>query len=149
MNKYKLLSIVLLCFSLMVLANGRAFAERDCTRQVSSSDGIKDIDIDCSSSHTVTTDNFWNQFLTGALIQRLEDSVRLNMENMQDKMSAIFSSEDNAKQAAADMKEKEQEAISDQQIKQEQEQAQMENLKEQQAIQKDRQSSMQGGWGVK
>jgi hypothetical protein len=143
MPKLKLWNIALFCFSLMLLASTPALAERNCTRQVSTSDGTKDITTDCSSSYTVSSDDFWNRYYFSTLVRNLEDNLHSNMQLIQDKMAAIFSLQDHAKQVGADMKVKEQERMEYQQDRQLQQEDQMESLRDRQEMQKEQQSSLQ------
>lgn len=142
MDKYKFLSIALLCFSFIVLTNQLAFAERSCTRQVESSDGIKTITTDCSSSYTQTSDNFWNRFLFSTLAQNLKDNVQWGMQIIQDRLANIFSAQDHSEQIAAETKRKQQDAMEAQQTKREQAEARLEDLKERQEMQKERQQDL-------
>lgn len=145
MNKCKLLKMVLLCFSFVVLTDGLASAERDCTRQVERSDGTKTVTVDCSSSYTETSQDFWNRYLYSTLVQNLKNSLRWDMQYMQDRLSEIFSTREHSSQVMADMKEKEQETADAQQMKQQQQESRMEDLKERQEMQKEHQQSVMQG----
>lgn len=137
MNKYKPLILVLLCFSFVVLTSGLAFA--DCTKQVVNADGTKTITTACASTKTEASDNFWNRYLFTSLEKNLQDSIRWQMQNIQDQLAKIFSAQQHSKQVAADVKEKEQEMRDAQQEKQQQQQIQIDNLKDQQAMQREQQ----------
>jgi hypothetical protein len=138
-------TIMLFLFSFVMLTTGLAFAEHECTRQVSSSDGTKFINVDCTSSYTVTSEDFWNRYLFSTLVSNLRSSVHWGVENFQARLAEIFSGQDHSRQIAADMRDKEQEAIEDQQAKHQQEVVQLEDARERQAMQKQQQQdSMQG-----
>jgi hypothetical protein len=129
MKGRKFLSVVLFSFSFVVLANCLAFAERDCTRQVSYSNGTKDISVDCSSSYTQNANSFWG-------------SLYWSIQNMRDRFSQIFSLQDRSKQVTADMKEKEQDAREIQQSKHQDQESQAEDLKDRQEMEKQQQQDL-------
>jgi hypothetical protein len=143
MNNCKFLQKVLLGFLFVMLTNGLAFAERVCTNHIVTSNGVKEITTDCSSTYTQTSENFTNQFLFTTLIDNLRDRVNSGVQDFQDRLAAIFSSQAQAQQIASDLREKEQEEMETQQMKRQEQEIQLENLKYQQQVQKDQQASMQ------
>jgi hypothetical protein len=143
MNKGKFLFTLLCGFTFVMLINGLAFAEHECTRQVVRSEGDIDITTDCSASYSQTSENFTNRFLFSTLISNLRNNVNWGLENLQDRLSEIFSNQDKAKMIAHDLKEREEEAREAQQIRIQGEETQIADLKDRQEVQKERQESMQ------
>jgi len=143
MDKFKIFSKAMLGFAFIMLTSSLAFAERDCTRHVVRSDGTVDITVDCSSSYQQTSENFTNRYLFETLIDNLKNSVSWGMEDLEQKYSALFSSQDKAKQFASDTQEKEQNARDAQEIKLEGQETRLQDLKDRQEFQKEQQESMQ------
>ncbi len=143
MDKFKFFGKALLGFAFIMLTCTLAFAERDCTRQVVRSDGTVDITVDCSSSYQQTSENFTNRYLFETLIENLKNSVSWGMQDLEEKYSALFSSQDKAKQFAYDTQEKEQSARDSQQIKLLGQETQMQDLKDRQEYQKEQQEALQ------
>lgn len=92
-------------------------AERMCTRQVMTSDGIKNITVDCTSSYSQTSESFRNRYLYQALMETLLEKVEEEREEQQTK-------------------------IQDEQTKIQDQQARLEDLKEQQEMKKEQQEDL-------
>src|SRR4029077_15688526 len=94
----RFLIIVLFLFSFVMLINSLAYAERECTRQVTGSGGTKSITIDCSSSSTETSENFTNRNLFSTLASNLMDRIHSGIQDFRAKLAAIFSSREHSEQ---------------------------------------------------
>ncbi len=134
MNERKFLSIVFLWFSFVMLTNDLAFAERQCTHQViNNSDGTKTIITNCSSSYTKTqapgAENFRDRYFFSTMVDNLFNRVNRGIQNIQDQSVGSSSTQVIADQTAADSRQKEQEAIDAQRIKQQEQEARLENSK--------------------
>lgn len=136
MNQVKFLSVALLLISFVILTNGLASAQRDCTHQVVRSDGTKIISTDCTSSYSQTSEITRFPYFS---VNNFLNNVNISIQNMQDRFAAIFSSQDISRQIAANNREKEQEALEAQRMQHQEQKIQLENLKEQQEIRKQQQ----------
>ncbi len=133
-NEKKFLSIVLLLFSFVIVTNGLAFAERECTHQVVvNPDGTKTIIINCSSSYTKTqapgAENFRDRYFFNTLVNNLMDNVNRGLQNFQDRTADRSSIQVKTYQIAADSREKEREAIDAERTKQQEQKTKLENSK--------------------
>ncbi len=133
MTERKCLIIVLLCFSLLMLTNGLAFAERQCNNQIVNSDGTLTVTSDCTGSYTKTSEITRHPW---PLVNKFLDNVQQDIQQFQDRLAQTFQSQDRSKQTTADTRAREQEAIEAQQMKQQQQEIQSENLKQQQEMRK-------------
>ncbi len=134
MNERKSLIIILVSFSFIMLTNGLAFAERQCTHQViQNPDGTKTIISDCSSSYTKTqepgAEHFRDRYFFSTIVDNLFNSVNWGIQNIQDQTAGSSSTQVMADQTAADSRQKEQEAIDAQRINQQEQEAQLKNFK--------------------
>jgi hypothetical protein len=143
MDKSKFLNIAFFLFLFVMLTNGLAFAERDCTHKVViNPDGTKTITTDCTSERTITSEDFWNGYLFRTLENTLRDRINEGIQNIQDRLAEIFSTQDNLKQKAADAREREQDAIESQQLKHQDQEIQLEGLKEREEMKKQQQQDL-------
>ena len=136
MNKKKFVPVALLFLSFITGTNSLVFAERECSRQVERSQGETTIATECTSSHTQTSEITRHPWFS---VNNFLDNVNMAIQNFQEKLADMSSSNDNSKQIAADIRQREQEAVEGQRIKQQAQEAREQDFKEQIEMQKQRQ----------
>jgi len=134
MNTRKLLGTIMLFFSFLFLTNDLAFAEHQCTHQVVHSDGTVTISTDCSATYTTTSTKsdpgmYQVPYYLNTLENNLLDSVNGGTPYYQDPLATTPSG-----LTTADIKDKQEQIMDAQKIKQQEQENQLQNYKQQHSI---------------
>jgi hypothetical protein len=131
MDTFKFWGSLLFMCSAGLLANNLAFAAHDCSRQVVNADGTIDITTDCSSSYSTSalpvSETLQNQYLYSTLAENLQDSITQGLQISSEGPASPTLSQGQLDQAAADSQQKEQQAIEEEQTRQQDQEARAEN----------------------
>ena len=134
MNTQKILSTIMLLFSFLFLTSSLSFAEHQCAHQVVHSDGTVTISTDCSSAYTTSSTKsdpgmYQVPYYLNTLQNNLLDSVNGGTSYYQDPLATTPLG-----MTTADIKDKQEQTIEAQKIKQQEQENQLQNYKQQHSI---------------
>jgi len=130
----KLLSSIILLFSFLFLTSSLTFAEHQCTHQVVHSDGTVTISKDCSATYTTSSTKsdpgmYQVPYYLNTLQNNLLDSVNGGTPYYQDPLASTPS-----QLTTSDIKDKQEQTIEAQKIKQQEQENQLQTYKQQHSM---------------